>query len=450
MNKKIYRGFAGALLMGASLMVMASGAQADMFRDSLQSAYDYSPRLKAEREALEVLNEAVNQAVSGWRPNVIGNYSVERQRTRFGTEEWSYEDADTRQLTLDQPIFQGGETIARIRSAKNSVKAGRKQLEAIEQNVLLDAVRAYMDVFQNQSVLELSHNNLEVLKKQLQATRDRFDVGEVTRTDVAQSEARVSRAESDYVQAQGALATAQGEFLRVMGHEAGTLTMPGNIPQIPASLNEAIEIAQNNNPDLLSSKYREQAADSDVWVRGAALLPSVNLQGTLRRETGAGIFGDSDFDTDSIGLNMRIPLYQSGAEYSRIREAKSQLQRRKFDILNTSDTVRENVTRAWEQLQTARAVIKAQEDNIRAAEIALDGVKQEQQYGARTTLDVLDAEQELFVARVNHVRARRDEVVAMYNLLSTLGSFTAQAVNLKVNYDPSIHYNDVKYQMIGF
>lgn len=428
----------------------------DALKTSLEASYSINPRIKAERESLKAVNEGVAQAHSGWRPSVTAEYDRGRQRTKFGTTRnsgrWNSSDSETQQLSVSQPLFRGGETVARVRSARLLVNAARERLRSVEQEILLNTIVAYIDVVQNESVLELSRNNVKVLGEQLKATKERFDVGEVTLTDVAQSEARYSRAQSEAIQAEGDLESSRAVYRRLVGKEPTGLSMPvvSSIP-LPATLEEAKSVALENNPNLRSITFQRLSAEKDISVRKAALLPNLSLNANARREDGTGVTGTDQFDEDSVTLNLRIPIYQQGLEYSRIREAKNTAQRRNFEELDTKDDINESLTRAWERLQTSRATIAATEDSIRAAEIALEGVKQEQQYGARTTLDVLDAEQELFIAKVNLIRAKRNEVVAIYNLLAVAGQLTADKLALNVAiYDPTEAYENTEYKFIGF
>lgn len=426
----------------------------DSFGQTLVSTYQNNPRIKAQQKALAGLDENVSQAVAGWRPSAEANYSNGRGRTRSntpGNDDWNYSDRETRGLTVVQPIFQGGETIAQTSRAENLVTAGRADLRATEQQVLLEAITAYMDVLRDQSVLDLSRNNQEVLKKQMQASQERFDVGEVTKTDVAQSEARLSRAESDTIQALGSLRISEANFERSVGKRPSNITVPQSYPAVPRSLDEAVKIGQKNNPGIISANFRQESSEDEVDINVARILPDVNLRGSMSRDDGAGTDGNLRFDEDNVLMTVRVPLYQSGAEYSRIRQAKENASQRKFELLNAKDVNRQEVTQAWENLQTSIATIRSQQDAINAAEVALDGVKQEHLYGTRTVLDVLDAEQELFIARVNLVRAERNRVVSLYTLLSSVGQLTLQNLGLQTTvYDPSEHYDDVKYQFIGF
>ncbi len=441
------------LLLGtATIALSAQAATAEDLKEALVSTYKTNPRIKAERKVLETVDERVAQAVSGWSTDIFIGYAKGRQRTRPGSSaDWASSDREDRTLTLSQPIFNGGETVAGTESAKFLVLAGRESLRAITQQVFLDAIVAYMDVLRDQSVLELSRNNEEVLRKQLQASKDRFEVGEVTRTDVAQSEARLARAQSDTIAARGSLISSRASYERVIGNKAESLSAPSDFPALPPTLEDAIAVGLENSPNMLQADYSQRAADSDIDVAFAALLPDVSLEGRISRAEGQGFTGATDFDSDSILVNLSVPLYQSGSEYSRVREAKSRASQRKFNLFDVRDQTEELITQSWEDLQTSIATIKSSQANIEAAEVALDGVKQEQLYGSRTVLDVLDAEQELFVARVNLVRAERDRVVAIFNLLGSVGRLDVANLALDTNtYDPSEHYDDVKYQFIGF
>lgn len=429
----------------------AHDAHALSLKDTLESAYNTNPTIKAERENLGATDERVAQAVSEFRPTVTADYSRGRQNISFGGAPEEYSDKETRQLTVEQPIFDGFGSVSRYKAAKFQVYAGREQLTAVTQDILLQAVTSYMDVLRDRIVLDLSKNNVGVLNKQLGASEDRFDVGEVTRTDVAQSKARVSRAISEEAQADGALKSSIATFKRVVGVAPETLHEQKMIPELPTTLEQAIAIAQDSNPALQRANFTQKALNKRVNANKAAVLPSVALQAYMRREEGAGVTGGNDYDNDVVSLNVNVPLYQSGAEYSRVREAKQNYQRAKYNAIDANNETTERVTRAWENLQSSIASIQANESAIDAATIALDGVKQEQQYGARTVLDVLDAEQELFSARVNLVRAQRNKLVAAYTLLAEMGQLNAQTLGLDVPlYNPKEHYKRVKYKPIGW
>lgn len=429
----------------------AAPAYAVSLKEALESTYNTNPALKSQRESLAVTDEKVSLAVSEWRPTVRADVVEGRQKLSFGGASPTRSDKETNQISVEQPIFNGGGSIAKLHSAKFQVAAERAQLTAVEHDLFLQAITAYMDVVRDQSVAGLSKNNVEVLEQQLGASKDRFDVGEVTRTDVAQSQARLARAISDEAQADGAVTSSNASFKKVIGVDPQGLEPHPALPELPANLDEAKAYALEHSPVLNRARFSEEALSKEIRFTQSRLLPSVTLNGLMRREQGAGVSGNSDFDTDELTLNASIPLYQSGAEYSRVRAAKKDRERAKYDAIDTQQEVIEKVTRAWENLETTRASIKANASAIEAAEVALDGVKQEQMYGARTVLDVLDAEQELFSAKVNQVRSERNEVVAVFTLLSVMGKLTPEYVGLDVKtYDPEEHYDSVKNQLIGF
>lgn len=435
----------------SALMLSTSLAHASSFTDALEATYKNNPNIQAERQRQEATDEGVARALSGFRPTIGLGYEKGERDTKIGgiSTDGDYTD---KTANLNQPLFRGGSTIAEYQAAKQRVRAGQYQLSGVEQRYLLEAITNYMDVVANSSILELSRNNQGVLDKQLKASKDRFDVGEVTRTDVAQSEARLSNAQTQVISAEGQLISSIAAFERVIGYKPeGTLTVPDQFPTLPASLDEALAQARTANPQLLSSIHSAKSAKFDVNADIGTLLPQVALVGNLTRQDGATGVAGGDYEQDTIGIRVSVPLYQSGAEYARIRESKAIARQRKHQSMDTQQLVEEQVTQAWEDLETAIATTKTRSDQIKAAEVALDGVRQEQEYGARTVLDVLDAEQELFTARTNLVRAQRDRVVAAYNLALTLGELTPNNLGLSVaQYDPNEHYEDTKYKFIGF
>jgi TolC family type I secretion outer membrane protein len=411
-----------------------------------------NPKIKSQREELQSIDESVAQAVSGFRPSASAQYNTGRQRTDFNHAGWEYGNTHTKQLSVSQPIFRGGGTYSSWKAARQRVKAGQQQLSAIEQQVLLQAVTAYMDVVANSALLQIARNNHDVLKTQLQSANDRFKVGEVTNTDVAQSRSRVSEAQTSIINAEGQLLGSMATFERVVGFKPeGTLAPPEKLPPLPASLAEALDVGRKENPQLLGALHAAKGAKYDVRTNEAVLLPSVNLVGAMSRQDGAGVSGQDKFDQDSLSLQFAIPLYQSGAEWSRVREARAVARQRDQESMDTRLAIDQSITQSWEELETAINIIGTRDEQIKSAEAALEGVKKEQEYGARTVLDVLDAQQEVFVARTNLVRAQRDRIVAAYNLAFSLGQMTPSKLNLRVaQYDPEEHAKDVEWQPIGF
>lgn len=445
------RGF-GAYAVAFGLCISPSSSSALTLEEALKQTYETHPALQSERRALAAIDERVAMAVSEWRPTVDATYVTGRQRFSYGGAPDIYADRGVRQLMLNQPLFDGGGTVARYRASKEQVEAGRAQLRAVTQETLLDAITVYMDVLRDNALLGLNEKNVAVLEKQRDAAKDRFGVGEVTKTDVAQSEARLSRAQSDYAVAQGALSTSIARFERVIGSSPTVLSVPDKMPLLPDTLETANVLGEEANPTLKRSVHLAEARKKDVSAQEAELLPSVALQAYMRREDGVGgIFGNTDYDNDAITVNFTVPLYQSGAEYARVREARQNRTRAHFDLMDTRKEMNARIVRAWEAVQTSRSSIRAYNSAIQAAEQALEGVKQEQQYGARTVLDVLDAEQELHLAHVGLVRAQRDETVASYALLAETGQLTPQRLGMDVVvYNPEENYERVKFRAIGF
>jgi TolC family type I secretion outer membrane protein len=423
----------------------------DKLKAALENVYANNPQIQAQRESLKATDEGVAQAVSGFRPDISADFSKGRERLGNAQDRWNYNNTKSRDLVVNQPIFNGGESIANFMSAKDRVKAARATLSSVEQQVIFNAVVAYTDVVEKQSVLELNQKNVDVLKQQLDATKARFDVGELTLTDVSQATARFSLAQADERQALGDLEASKATFRRIIGFDANDkISMPSVPPGVPSSLTEAKEWAKANNPILEAARHNENAAENDIYARGSALLPDVSLQGVMSRSNASSLSPLNNIDADSIKLNVSIPIYQSGAEWSRLREARNLAQQAKFNALDTGNSVMENVSIAWESYNTSKAIIVSNDAALKAAETALEGVRKENEFGVRTILDVLNAEQEAFSARVNLVKAIRAEKLQAYRLLAAIGKLTSKELGLKTDVkNPKEHYNKVKYQLLG-
>jgi TolC family type I secretion outer membrane protein len=421
------------------------------FEQALISAYLHHPSLKAEREALAALDESVAQAISGFRPNVEAGYSRGRQKREVGDSGDSFQDTSSKSITAEQSVFSGGESWANFKGSRERVRAGRARLHAAEQQVLYDAVIAYTAMYERHNILKLSQNNVDVLRQQFEATQARFKVGELTQTDVAQSQARLLKAQADERQALGDLEVARATYRRVIASEPpAELVLPPLPAMIPESLEVVRQKAGETNPSLLAATFEEKAASYDIDSRAGAILPEVSVRGSMSRVENGNTQQIGKVDTDALTLNVSIPLYQSGAEWSRLREARNLADKAKFDALDTRNAVIENATSAWQDFSTAQAIILSTKEALSAAELALDGVRQENQYGTRTILDVLDAEQEAFQARVDVVIAERNERIQAYRLLAATGDLTARSLALPVSYyDPKEHYDSVKYQLLG-
>lgn len=452
-------GLAAKLLGSAALgaLLFSGPANAESLFDALASAYQTNPGLLAERAGLRATDEQVPQALAGWRPSITatGTYgSVETDSSSsiplagFGGKQTF--DPMTGQVSVSQNVFTGGRTLYGARQAESSVMAGRENLRNVEQDVLLTGVTAYMDVVRDLAVVELRRKNVEVLQRQLEASQDRFRVGEITRTDVAQSEARLSLSESNLIRAEAALTASRAAYERAVGHAPGSLEKAPPLPALPQSEAEAMQFAIAVNPALEAARHADRAAQHAVTVAKGGLLPTVSVDASYEHSEEPSSTTARSTTTSVLGT-IRIPLYQSGSQYSAIREAKHLESQQRLLMADTQRQVEEAVRNAWEQLRATRAAIASNREQVRANEIALDGVRQEAQVGSRTTLDVLDAEQELLDSQVSLVSAERDEYVAAYSLLSATGQLSARDLGLSVQlYDPTDNYDDVKHQLIGW
>ena len=432
-------------------MLPINAAKSDSLVDAIILAYQNNPTLQAQRASVRVADEGVPQAASGWRPTVeiLGDGGAITEENSGSTSNSDTRGRYSGNLRVTQNLFSGGGTVADIRRAENSVRAERARLAVTEQDVLLSVVRAYMDVFRDAAVLRLNINNEKVLARQLEATRDRFNVGEVTRTDVSQAEARLSRATADRIQAEGDLQIGRGVFVQVVGQPPQDLTKPPTVRDLPSNRDEAIAMAQNNNPVVTAALFDERAAQENVKVVRSELLPKVDVVGEggrSRNQSASNLTRDSA----SITAQLTVPLYQRGSVSSRVREAKQVVGRNRLLLSEARRQATEDGNSAWESLVTARARIRSFSAEVRANRIALEGVQQEALVGSRTVLDVLDAEQELLDAQVNLVRAERDELVAQYELLSAIGRLTGNGLSLNTElYTPEVYYNSVRNKLWG-
>ena len=426
----------------------SAAALAQSLTEVLTTTYSTNPRLLAGQAELRAANELVPQALSGWRPTIAGTARI---GSTWADSEIGRASATPRGIGvgISQPVYRGGRTVASTRQAENLVLAQRARLVGIEEDVLLEASIAYMDVLRDMAVLELNENNQQVISRQLEATRDRFEVGELTRTDVSQAEARLAGTTASRIAAQGALTASRARFVEVVGEAPGSLKTPPILAILPGSLQEAVETAAVANPNVVAADYVERAARDGVDVVFGELLPSVSLEGRVDREEGTETIA-GDETSASVQAQLTVPFYEAGQVTSRVREAKKRASQRRLEMVQQRRTAAQIATTAWEALTTARAQIEALQTQVRSAEIALEGVREEAQVGSRTVLDVLDAEQELLNARVNLVQAKRDEIVAGFQVLSSVGNLTARDLNLPVEYyDYQADYLRVRNKLWG-
>ncbi len=448
---------AAFLLAPPAIVMAARPAASQTLPEALALAYANNPTLQTARAQLRAVDENVPQALSGWRPTVqlgasVGTAGSETTTTAAagGTTRWSNRDPISANASVTQPIFRGGRTVASTRRAENQVLAQRARLIATEQQVFQDVVNAYVAVIRDQEEVRLNTNNEQVLTRQLQATNERFRVGEITRTDVAQAESRLAGARASRADSEGRLQQSRATFTRLVGQPPQRLTPPQPLRPAVANALEAGALASQNNPNVVAALFDEAAARDQIDVQFAALLPqvSVTAQGfrndfssdTVRRTTGS-----------QVTANLTVPLYQGGAEHSAVRQARQQAQQARSIVEDQRRAATQQATAAFETFTAARAQVDSVRAQIRAAEIALDGVQREAIVGSRTTLDVLNAEQELLNARVSLVRALANVISASHNVASAVGRLTARDLALPVQiYDTEAYYRAVRDRWAGW
>jgi len=441
-----------ALLVALALSLAAATASAETLNEALATAYANNPTLQAARAQLRQVDEQVPQALSNWRPtvDVEGNAGVtwEHDNARAAGANSRTREPKSASLNVTQPIYRGGRTVAQRDQAENLVSAGRAQLTGVEQLVLLQAVTAYVDVLRDLRVLDLTKNNQEVIDEQLKATRERFEVGEVTRTDVSQAESRLARAVADRIQAQGNLTSSRATYRQVIGMLPGKLDVPELPGGLPSGEEETIALSENT-PTVSQAMFLEQAARDGTDVVFGELLPTVSVVGQVGADD--EISRENQRSTSaSITAQVVIPLYQAGGVESRVRESKQLTAQRRQELDEARRQAIQDATTAWQALETARAQIESFNAEVESTKTALDGVRQEQQVGLRTVLDVLDAQQEVLNAEVSLVTARRDAIVAAYQTLAAVGKLTAADLQLPAElYDPEKHYREVRNKWWG-
>lgn len=437
--------FAGGVAVTALVPLKAA---ADNLSDAMIGAYKTSGLLEQNRALLRAADEDVAIAVSRLRPliewTISASHVYSRGISQFGNFN-EFSDNDLRsQLQLTQLLFDGGETRLRKQAAQELVLATRQQLLSIEQSVLFTAVQAYVGVLQGQENVALRRNNLRLLQEELKAARDRFEVGEVTRTDVALAESRVAAARANLTDAEGTLLTARATYLQIVGHASGGIAGQPKLPSKTVSIDQAQSIAVRNQPDFLGQQHAVKSADYLVQAASQALGPSVSFRATAGLSENLNDSTGTDTDaTASVTLSQE--LYTGGRNAAARRRAIASADSERGALINTRRSIRQRVSAAYFNVETARATLISSAERVRAAKVAFDGIREEATLGARTTLDVLQAEQEYLDAQTAQVNARADQAIAAYQLLQAQGLLTAEHLGLAVEiYDPTLYYNLVK------
>jgi outer membrane protein len=441
----ISRIFTGSLVAA----LLAGTAGADTLRNALVSAYQTNPTLTGQRESLKATDANVAIAKAAGRPRVTTSVGLNRDLSRTGLyETGAHGPRISVGVDLSYPIYSGGSVKNSVRAAKTRVEAGRATLRAVEGDIFTQAVSAYMDVIRDRAIVELNQNNVKVLETNLEATRDRFQIGDLTRTDVAQSEARLQLGRSRLALAQGRLTASEATYREVIGHPPGDLAPPPPLPPLPATADEAVRIALANNPDLVSISRQAVAAGYDVRVAEAGRLPTLSAvgSGTYANELGGQIGNlPTKGSQTSVGLNLGLPIFQGGLPAAQTRRAQALEGQTIEQVVGTERAVVSTTRSAFASWEAAQKAIQSNTVAVQANELALEGARAEQSVGTRTVLDVLNAEQELLNSQVELVTAKRDDYVSGFELLNAMGQAEAQNLGLDGGplYDPLGNYRRV-------
>ena len=426
---------------------MVSNANAETIFEAMSEAYNTNPTLHGERATSGAANEEAALARSGFRPNIaVGGSYTDSHTRKTGTNTVDGYSKGYKG-TITQSVFNGFQTYNSVKAADSSAKAELQNLYSVEQSVLLSASAAYLDVVRDEAIVKLQKNNEQLLKKELDETMARFNVGEVTRTDVAQSRASYAQAQSDLISAEGNLAISKDEYLRIVGKEPSDVHFPENLSNMfPSDFDSAMNYAKNNNYSLLAAQKALKAAKYNVKSNEGALLPSVDFKASSGKNTVSSHNGiNPSTRSNEYTLEMSVPLYSGGATRAKIRKSKYQRWAAQEQLRDAERAVVSGVTASWEMMQTSKSNITAIQEQIKASAIALEGTRKEEALGNRTVLDVLNAYQTLLVSQVSEVQARHDYYVAGLQLMQSMGKLTAQKLGLNVkNYDAEGHYQNTK------
>ena len=446
-------------------VVMGAGFGAGTLEGSLTLAYQNNPQLNSQRAATRAADENVTTALSGYRPRVTGTSSLTEQyidqvikaTAAAGPPIYAQTKgagaASSFGLTTTQTLFNGFQTGNRTRQAEGQVFAARETLRSTEQSVLLSAATAYMNLLRDAAILELQRSNVNVLEVTLRQTRDRFAAGEVTRTDVAQAESSLASGRAQLASAESNYITSRANYRQIIGVEPPARLAPGApVDRLsPRTVDGAIARARTEHPSITTAMYNVDVAALQVKVAEGALYPTLAAVGSVQKTFGpTSSLAIIENLNASLAAQLSVPIYQGGAEYAAIRQSKETLGQRRLDLDTARDQVQSTVVQSWAQLEAAKAQIIATTAQVTAAEVALNGVREEARVGQRTTLDVLNAQQALVNARVALVTAQRDRVVASYTVLAAVGSLSPQVLGLRIEvYDPVVHYQQVRDAWAG-
>jgi len=442
------------LVLASACAALSGPVSAETIQGALARAYNANPDINAQRAVTRATDESVPQALSGYRPKLNGAADMGASdiysQTNAGRINRVVTQPRSMSVTLDQVIYNGNRTHNAVRGAESKVLAARETLRNTEQATLLNAATAYMNVLRDSALLGLQRNNIEVLTVQLNQTNDRFRVGEVTRTDVAQSESRLAKARSDSFAAESNLKTSIATYRQIVGDEPRKLAPAKPVEHLLPKTREAtITLSLREHPAIIASLHGVDAQTLTIKTIEGELLPSLSVSATALRRHETSVSNNDTWGASVTG-RLTVPLYEGGQVYSRVREAKENLTNQRMLVDSQRERIRQYAVSTWGALEASKAQIKAAEAGVRAAEIALAGVREEAKVGQRTTLDVLNAQQDLLIARTTLVTAQRDRVVASYSVLSATGRLTLRTLGINSEaYDPKVHYEQVRDRWFG-
>ncbi|WP_034854646.1 outer membrane channel protein TolC [Sinorhizobium sojae] len=434
--------------VSTSLLLAPHAVSAETIFGAMAKAYANNPDLNAARAGLRATDEGVPIAKAGYRPQISA--AATGTLSRVDSEATGTRDLHSGQIgiSITQTIFDGFQTLNNVRSAEATVFSSRETLKANEIQILLAAAQSYANIARDQRIVSIRRQNLAFLREQLNAADARLEVGEGTRTDVSQAQAELANAQSLLVAAVAQLKQSEAVYVQIVGAAPAGIRQPGPATKaMPRSLDQAVATGLRENPQILAAQYAVDSAGFQVKSAEGTMLPGVVLQGAVTRNTG-NTGGDNT--TASVTARLEVPIYQGGAEYGQIRQAKERLGQQRILVDSARASVQQTVVSAHAQLESALARITASRSQISAADLALEGVVEERKVGQRTTLDVLDAQQDVLNAQESLASAQRDAVVASYALLAAMGRLTVQAQGLQVaEYRPEEHYEAVKDKWFG-
>ena len=449
--KKIYIFY---LILTLGFLISHTSKATDIY-DTMSIAYVNSPKLKALRAKLKASNEEISKVLSNKRPtiNISGKYGRDKTKTTniAGVESTRNNSPSSVELEIKQNLYDSGKIKYQLDKTDNIIFADRAELEAMEQEILLITAKSYLDLFTSKDLHKLAKNNLIVLKKHLDATKSRFDVGEVTKTDLSQAKARLLKAKANEIKTRGDIEIEKSKYFAIVGAEPpNKLEFPNSYPKLPKTLKESVELAIKNNPKVIEAGFRKKSSFLDISVAASDLLPRLDLNLSAQNAWDPNTFFD-EYENYTIDFSLNVPLYQGGKSYANVREKRNlAVQQSKNYDANLKEIVK-NVEVVWLSLQNIKYQLKAIESSIYANDIALQGVREEEKVGTRTTLDVLDAEQELLIDNVEYVKAKKELFYLSFKLMESLGFLTPENLKLDIKTENNnIYYNKIKKLWLGF